>query len=789
MKKLYLFLITSFLFPLEMITVSGSIKDTNDKLIEGVNIYTDRTGISTNKNGSFSLKCFPDEVVTFSHVSYSDITLLAKDVPRNITMKLRNINADEIIVRGGSFDLSIKETNNSLMVIQNEDIESGVYQHFDDVINLTPNLNSSGGTSRSRYFQIRGIGELSQFSGEGAPHFYVGYIMDDIDFSGIGMVGLLNDIDQIEVFKGPQSSIYGPNAMAGMINISSNDPTPHREGKITINAGDYNYNGISGYFSSSLLHNLFHRLSFNINKSDGFRENNYLDISNSNKIDESMLRYKLLYSPNNKINFKLTYYLIDINNGYDMWSADNNGYTTYSDYLGKDTHKSNAFSFKSNFRFTDNLKLTSITSLSSNNIDYNYDSDWANDDFWKDNYDWFPESNSYDFSDPILFPWGYYPYSFTDETTRKRDNVSQDLRITSKNTIGGLYISRTKEDDLRKGYLMGGNVDSLASFFEILSMSVYASTKWDISDKLSLITRLRAENNNIKSDVDTRAYGFEAGSFNEETNSILWGGRVSMSRLIDDYSNFGFSISKGYKSHGFNQSINIGSTSYQLPEDLRTYESEDVYNMELSYNYNDKTKFFTINSFYMHRMNPQLRLSYQLDPSNPSSFDFYTVNAEEGYSYGFEGQFKAIISDKLYIYDNFAILKSHISTFDFLGNSVGNRTEAHAPEFSASGGFEYKMGSGIYINIDHSVMFDFYHEDQYESKTDPYQILNATIGWKNNKIQLNLWAKNLLDEKYEVRGYNFALEPSPNDPPHFFSNTYISYGDPRHFGLSASYSF
>ncbi len=79
MKKLSLFLITSFLFSLEMITVSGSIRDTNDNLIEGVNIYNDRTGISTNKKGSFSLKCFPDEVVTFSHVSYSDITLVVHD--------------------------------------------------------------------------------------------------------------------------------------------------------------------------------------------------------------------------------------------------------------------------------------------------------------------------------------------------------------------------------------------------------------------------------------------------------------------------------------------------------------------------------------------------------------------------------------------------------------------------------------------------------------------------------------------------------------------------------------
>ena len=97
MKKLYLFLITSFLFPLEMITVSGSIKDTNDKPIEGVNIYTDRTGISTNKKGSFSLKCFPDEVVTFSHVSYSDITLLARDVPKNITMKNGELKKEVVL--------------------------------------------------------------------------------------------------------------------------------------------------------------------------------------------------------------------------------------------------------------------------------------------------------------------------------------------------------------------------------------------------------------------------------------------------------------------------------------------------------------------------------------------------------------------------------------------------------------------------------------------------------------------------------------------------------------------
>ena len=93
------------------------------------------------------------------------------------------------------------------------------------------------------------------------------------------------------------------------------------------------------------------------------------------------------------------------------------------------------------------------------------------------------------------------------------------------------------------------------------------------------------------------------------------------------------------------------------------------------------------------------------------------------------------------------------------------------------------------MKFDHSVMFGFYHEDQYESKTEPYQILNTVFGWRKNKIEMSIWVKNLLDEKYTLRGYNFALEPTPDIEPYFFSNTYLSYGDPRHFGASFSYSF
>ena len=789
MKNIYFTLILSFLIPSNSIVISGIVQNSKGNIVEGVNIYTERNGTSTDYIGAFALKCFPDDIITISHISYSTIKRKANELPNIIILKSRNINTEEIIIEGSMLEKSLKEMNNSLVVLQSEDIDMGGYQHFEDAIKQIPNLNSSGGTSRSRYFQIRGVGELSQFSGEGPPHFYIGYIVDDIDFSGLGMAGLLNDIKQIEVFKGPQSSIYGPNAMAGLINISSNDPTPHKEGGFSLLAGDDHHLGISSYYSFPLSNNILVRFALFKNQSDGFRKNKYLNRTNTNNKDENMFRYKMFYTPSNNITFKLTYYMIDIKNGYDVWATDNNGFNTFTDYIGKDYQKVNAFSLKSTFRLPNNLKFISITSCSVNDIIYNYDGDWGNDSYWKDNYDWYSESDKYDFDDSVFGGWGYYQYMFTDETTRKRDNISQEFRILKNNLIGGIYISQTTEDDMRNGYLMGGNADNLDSYFKMLNISAYSSYELDLFNNISLLARLRFEHHQIESDLETKFYGTAAGNFNKNISGFHWGGKLGLVKMVNDFTNIGISVSKGYKTHGVNQSINIGNESYSLSDQLRTYDGEDAYNIEISYNYRDNSKSLSLNSFYLLRVNPQIRLSYQLDTMNPTSFDFYTVNANRGYSCGIEGQFKIMITDNLYFYDSFAILKSHISSYEFLGNSIGNRTQAHAPEFSANGGFEYIIKSGLFVRFDHSVMLDFYHEDQYESKTDSYQILNASFGWKKNKFKVSLWAKNLLNEKYVVRGMNFALEPTPNQSPYFFSKTYLAFGNPRHIGLTFSYNF
>ena len=128
---------------------------------------------------------------------------------------------DEIVVTADLRERELHQLPASATVLDSRLLATAGVQHFQDVISLVPNLNWSAGTSRPRFFQIRGVGELSQW--QGAPNPSVGFLIDDIDFSGVGMPATLNDVNRIEVLRGPQGTAYGANALAGLIAVNTND--------------------------------------------------------------------------------------------------------------------------------------------------------------------------------------------------------------------------------------------------------------------------------------------------------------------------------------------------------------------------------------------------------------------------------------------------------------------------------------------------------------------------------------------------------------------------------------
>jgi len=98
----------------------------------------------------------------------------------------------ELFIYGTNFRDPLGEVPQSTTVVQEERFIEKGETNFQYEIESIPNLTWSGGSSRPRFFIIRGVGELEQY--DGAPNPSVATIIDDIDFSGLGMVVPMFDV-------------------------------------------------------------------------------------------------------------------------------------------------------------------------------------------------------------------------------------------------------------------------------------------------------------------------------------------------------------------------------------------------------------------------------------------------------------------------------------------------------------------------------------------------------------------------------------------------------------------
>ena len=130
---------------------------------------------------------------------------------------------EEIIVTANFRDINLLDTASSVTVITADSIDQRQAKHLEQLLNLAPNINFSSGASRGRFIQIRGIGERSQFIEPLNPS--VGVIIDGIDFTGIAGAATTMDIDQVEILRGPQGTLFGRNTIGGVISINRSKPT------------------------------------------------------------------------------------------------------------------------------------------------------------------------------------------------------------------------------------------------------------------------------------------------------------------------------------------------------------------------------------------------------------------------------------------------------------------------------------------------------------------------------------------------------------------------------------
>ena len=738
-----------------------------DEPLQGVNITGEKTGTATNESGEFSIDVPPGTELEFSHIGYHSISQSAQN-GMSVEMSPAVIKSGEIIVRAGLSDESLQKTTASVTVFTAKDIRESGADHFQTLIDQIPNLNWAGGTSRPRYFQIRGIGERSHYFGEGPPNFSVGFVMDDMDLSGLGMVGQLYDLDQIEIFKGSQSSVYGPNAMAGLISMRSTDPTDHFEMKSSTNFGSDNHYGGSSVMNVRLMKNMNMRLTGVYNYSDGFRENVSQNIMDSNKREESFSRMKLRYDPNNRLSILATLIYAELENGYDAWAPDNNtDFETYSNDKGEDSQRTFGYSLRANFEARENLNITSISSFTETDLVHAYDGDWADSAYWHETHDF----------DPAVEGWAY---EFYDKNERNRSNLTQEIRLSMGSIIIGGYFKHLIEQDEAMGYLFGGVATDANSHFDFIATAVYAQFGLNISSRLKLNSNLRFENNTY--DYTGTSQGMALPPVWFQTDDSMMGYRTSLQYVMDKSTSLYSSVSQGYKSGGVNQQPFLSDAS-------RPYEPEFIQNFEIGLKRATKKYQTQLSTFYSLRKDQQVSVSSQQDKENPNSFLFYTANAGSGSIQGFEWENLLNVSSNLSMDASLGYLKTWVDKLTYFASegveeTGGDREAAMSPEITGSLGFNYENESGIFASAQMSFKDEYYFSDSHNQKSKPYTLLNTNIGKSFGKTMIKIWIRNALDERYTTRGFYFGLIP-----PTYPDQLWKSYGDPRQIGITIDYTF
>jgi len=678
-------------------------------------------------------------------------------------------DVEEIIVKGDWREINVLEEDSSIVILNNQIIESQPIKHFENLSYLVPNLNFAASDSRARHFQIRGIGERSGY--ERTPNSAVGFLIDDIDYSGQGGIATTFDVDQIEVHRGPQGSRIGSNALAGLIYIKTKEPTEVFEGTSEVTLGTYGTRnaGIAFGGPTQFNQNITYRVALRSDYSDGFRKNLFSGKSNTSKKDEDTYRLKLNWKIRDKTTLKFLITQIDLDDPADIWTIDGS-LNTLSDRPGMDSQKTNAYSMKI-LNGYDGYEFQSITSITDTDVVLSYDADWGN-----------AKSHA------------PFTYDYFSETLRDRESFSQEFRLISdevdfnlnKNTewVLGISYLDVEEVNLKNDDGVYGDpsdpfgpyvsVSSSLSNFSSENISIFGNIDYFLDEFTKLSIGARWE------DYESNYYDSFGESFNPADQ--MSGGKISLNKNLSDVANIFISVARGFNQGGFN--LNLGLASDSKNTNLY-YDPEFLTNYEVGFNaklFDSKMNIAAV-IFYSDREDQQVLISTQVDPSDPNTFSFLTQNAAEGINKGIEINIDMQLEESLNFFARLGLLRTEINNWKSRPDLEG-RAQAHAPKESYALGMNWSITDKASLSLDVVGKSSFYYSDSHNNQSKSYSLTNINFDYLIKQWTFSIWAKNIFDEYYSLRGFYFG-----NEAPDFKDTLYERHGDPRHVGLSVRYDF
>lgn len=737
----------------------------------------------------------------------------------------RSLALEEIVVTATKRESNLQDVTVAVTALSTEDLINAQITTAEDLTFLVPSLNlQKGANPRATSFSIRGIGTQS-FSSGVEPS--VSTMIDGVVLGRSGQAFMqMLDVERVEVLRGPQGTLFGKNATAGVVHIITQNPTDEPSGEISLTAvNDDEYRG--GLTSSGpLTDTLGYRLSATGSTMDNYTKN-YFDGDKLNGVDEWSVRGKLRWLPTETLEFK--------------WA---------SDYSDRDCDCS-AAPIRSLEPFGGNEEqvqeiLDAIYPVvpGDDNKDVNI------------NKDPFSESESWGHSLEANWDIGEFTLTsitahrefevngFGDVDSQPTDNLgfdqfgsseteqfTQELRLLSpadgriRYVAGLFYFDQDVERGFRRQFeIVEGQPGIAIADFDVdtTNWAAFGEVTYDITDTWRIIVGARYTEDELEFLFGRTQEGFPLGLPDAveptpaDTEEDDLSGKVALQWDFSDAGMTYLSFTQGYKGPAFDVTFGTNPTSIE-PVDP---ETSDAWEFGVKTSLFDDRVRLNAALFYAEYEEFQSQAFFDPDgipdcPADDPGCDptddpgsFLLINAGEVTTQGLELDFAAQVSENLRINGGAAWIDAEIDEYPEGPCSGGQQFRGECPDSGLqdlSGGdlpfspdWKINLSATYSLFLDSGFDVDFIgmmraQDDELYSITqdeftvgDSYTVFDASVVFRDHDDQwrATLFVKNLTDEFY-VR----SIEANnPNILPNGYNHRYSKQSE-RTYGMELRYQW
>jgi iron complex outermembrane recepter protein len=721
---------------------------------------------TTDKDGNFILS-LPNGSYTLavSFVGYATQTQTVQiengktsNINFNLTEQSKQL--DEVVVTADKIETNIQKTPIAITALNAKKIEEYRIWSISDLTAVAPStfIIEHGNSTSAAFINIRGA---MGFTNEQAVATYVDGVYQ-FDFFSAPVN--FNNIERIEILRGPQGTLYGRNAFSGVVNITTKKPTNKTSGFAELDFGNYGQQRYSLGFNIPIVKNKwFMGVGFQLNKRGSVYENPTLNTKNfdSRQAVSGNLNLKYLVSDKWTVEINARKENNKDNGAYPWVTTDsiarNQPYKAFGNWSNTE-RRSNTNAAISVKYFGNKFNFTSTTAGIGYHLWYpdRFDFDLTSDKFFsgKGDYQQKQLTQEFRFSSPASaskFKWTLGSFLFLEKTKNTSTTFyDEDYAMFDPNAP---FSSITNGKRGNKGVAFyGQSTYSVTPKFDII-----IGSRYDV-EKRELTQNTASEKNAVIAQLTSDT------TFNKTFNAFT--PKIILSYKINNQSLLYASYTKGFRIGGFN--IN------NIADRIYNHEKSDNYEMGTKNSlFNNKLKL-NLTAFYFQQKDQQVTTS-------KNGIDYATLNVGDMNNFGVEAELTALPIKNVQVEWTTSTSQTKYVRLDLFDNAIssvknykGNKA-IYNPAVQSMMAIQYgipfaqsKQNLKAFVRGEYRYLGKYQLNFENTENQNGYSLMNARAGVASNHFDVALWVRNGNDVRYMAWG------------------TYASYtvGSPRMWGVT-----